>query len=277
MAFVRAGGLVVHCDLMGPTGAPVVLLSNSLGTNFHVWDAQAAALAGRFRVLRYDMRGHGLTDCPPAGDGGYTIDRLAQDAVALIDALSIDRVHFCGLSIGGMVGQRFAATAPERVISLVLCDTASRIGPASRWDDRITAVSKGGIEAIAEAVLKVWFTQGFLSNRPEAGRGYANMLIRTPVQGYIGGCAAVRDADLRIDDASIECPTLVVVGDQDQSTPPAAARELAQAICGARLEVVAGAAHIPTVEQPAALNRLLNEFFSAHAAAPASEPERRRV
>lgn len=277
MAFVRAGGLVVHYDLTGPEGAPVIMFSNSLGTNFHVWDPQAAALAGRFRVLRYDMRGHGLTDCPPAGDGGYTIDGLAQDAIALLDALSVDRVHFCGLSIGGMVGQRFAAAAPERVISLALCDTASRIGPASRWDDRIVAVSKGGIEAVAEAVLKVWFTQDFLSNQPEAARGYANMLIRTPVPGYIGCCIAVRDADLHADDVSIKCPTLVVVGDQDQSTPPAAARELVQAIHGARLEIIAGAAHIPTAEQPAALNRLLSEFFSAHAAAFESVPKRRRV
>jgi 3-oxoadipate enol-lactonase len=276
MAFVRAGGLVVHYDMTGPAEAPVVMFSNSLGTNFHVWDPQAEALSGRYRVLRYDMRGHGLTDCPPASDGGYTVARLAEDAVTLLDALAIERVHFCGLSIGGMVGQRLAATVPDRVASLVLCDTASRIGPASRWNDRIAAVSKGGIEAIAEAVLKVWFTPDFLSRSADAAQGARNRLVRTPAQGYIGCCAAVRDADLREDDARIQCPTLVVVGDQDPATSPAAARELSEAIGGARLEIIAGAAHIPTVEQPAALNRLLGDFLVAHAAS-AAEPKRRRV
>ncbi len=276
MAFVRTGGLVAHYDLTGPADAPVVMFSNSLGTSFHVWDAQAAALAQRFRVLRYDMRGHGLTDCPAAADGSYTIDRLAQDALALLDALSIGQVHFCGLSIGGMVGQRVAATAADRVLSLVLCDTASRIGPASRWDDRIAAVSKGGLEAIADSVLKVWFTQDFPTKSGDVAQGCRNMLVRTPAQGYVGCCAAVRDADLGGDDAVIACPTLVVVGDQDPATPPAAARELADAIRGARLEIIAGAAHIPTVEQPAALNRLLSDFFGAHAAAD-PQPKRRRV
>jgi 3-oxoadipate enol-lactonase len=276
MAFVRAGDLIVHYDLTGPPDAPTILFANSLGTNFHVWDPQAAALVGRFRVLRYDMRGHGLTECPPASDDGYSVDRLAKDAVALLDVLQIGSVHFIGLSVGGMVGQRLAATAPDRVLSLTLCDTASRIGPASRWDDRIAAVSKGGLEAIADAVLKVWFTPDFLSRQPDTARGYANMLVRTPAQGYIGCCAAIRDADLRQDDARIQCPTLVVVGDQDPATPPSAARELSEAIRGARLETIEGAAHIPAVEQPAILNRLLGDFLDTHAGAT-EEPKRRRV
>ncbi|HEX2116314.1 MAG TPA: alpha/beta fold hydrolase, partial [Alphaproteobacteria bacterium] len=137
MAFVRAGDLVVHYELSGRPDGLVVLFANSLGTNFHVWDAQAAALADRFRVLRYDMRGHGLTDCPP---GPYTIAQLGDDARALLDTLNIETAHVCGLSIGGLVAQRLAAAAPARVRSLVLCDTANVIGPPSRWTDRIDAV-----------------------------------------------------------------------------------------------------------------------------------------
>jgi 3-oxoadipate enol-lactonase len=262
MAFVRAGDLVVHYELSGPPGRPVILFANSLGTSYHVWDAQAAALADRFRVLRYDMRGHGLTDCPP---GPYTIAQLGDDARALLDALGVGPVHVCGLSIGGMVAQRLAATAGARVLSLALCDTANRIGPPGRWDDRVAAVSKGGLESIADAVLKVWFTQDFLARRPDDARGMANMLLRTPAAGYIGCCLALRDADLRADDAKIGCPTLVVVGDQDVATSPDAARALSAAIGGARLEVLVQAAHIPAVEQPAALSRLLGDFFDAQA------------
>jgi 3-oxoadipate enol-lactonase len=274
MAFVRAGDLVVHYDLSGPPERPTILFANSLGTNFHVWDAQAASLANRFRILRYDMRGHGLTDCT---SGAYTIAQLADDARALLDVLEIGAVHVCGLSIGGMVAQRLAATMPDRVRSLVLCDTANRIGPPGRWDDRVAAVSKGGLESIADAVLKVWFTQDFLAHRPDQARGMANMLVRTPAEGYIGCCLALRDADLRDDDAKIGCPTLVIVGDQDVATSPAAARELSEAIRGARLEVLAQAAHIPTVEQPAALNRLLGDFFDTQAAQARRERATGRV
>jgi 3-oxoadipate enol-lactonase len=172
-------------------------------------------------------------------------------------------VHFCGLSIGGMVGQKLAAKAPDRVLSLVLCDTASRIGPPGIWDDRIAAIRSGGLAGIADAVLARWFTPDFLSGRPDEARGYRNMLTRTPAAGYIGCCLAIRDADLRTDDAQIACPTLVVVGGQDLSTPPAAARELAEAIRGARLATVDGAAHIPTVERPETLNAILLEFLAA--------------
>jgi 3-oxoadipate enol-lactonase len=263
MPFVRAGDLMVHYQLSGPPDRPVILFANSLGTNFHVWDAQAGALADRFHILRYDMRGHGLTDCPT---GAYTVAQLADDARALLDALQIGPVHVCGLSIGGMVAQRLAATAPGRVLSLALCDTANRIGPPSRWDDRVAAVTKGGVESIADAVLKVWFTQDFLAKQPDKAKGMANMLTRTPAAGYIGCCLALRDADLREDDAKIACPTLVIVGDQDVATSPAAAREMSEAIRGARLEVLAQAAHIPAVEQPDAVSRLLGAFFDTQAA-----------
>jgi pimeloyl-ACP methyl ester carboxylesterase len=148
---------------------------------------------------------------------------------------------------------------------------------ARRWDDRVAAVTKGGLESIADAVLKVWFTQDFLAQHPDAARGMANMLVRTPAEGYIGCCLALRDADLRADDARIDCPTLVIVGDQDVATSPAAARELSAAIRGARLEVLAQAAHIPTVEQPAAVSRLLGAFFDTQAAPARREKATGRV
>ena len=265
MAFVRAGDLVVHYELNGRPDSFIVLFANSIGTNLQVWKPQAASLAERYRVLRYDMRGHGLTDCPT---GPYTMAQLGDDARALLDALDIESAHVCGLSIGGLVAQRFAATSPKRVRSLVLCDTANVIGPPSRWDDRIAAVSKSGLAGMADTVLKVWFTAGFLTAQPDAAEHMANMLARTPLEGYLGCCHALRDADLRADDAKIACPTLVVVGDQDVSTSPAMARELCAAIKGARLEIIAGAAHIPTIEQPAALNRLIGDFLDAQMARP---------
>lgn len=258
MAFVAAGGITVHHDLAGPAGAPVVLFANSIGTSFHIWDAQAAALSGRFRVLRYDMRGHGLTDATP---GPYGMDTLADDALAMLDALAIDRAHVCGLSIGGMMAQRMAAKAPHRVASLMLCDTASRIGPPSVWDDRIAAIRERGMPAIAQGVMTRWFTERFRAEQADRVRGYANMLGRTTAEGYIGCAMAIRNADLGADAARIACPTLVLVGDQDAATPPALARELAETIPGARFALLPDAAHIPCVEQPEALTAQLLPFL----------------
>lgn len=265
MPFIRADDLTVHYEIAGPAGAPVIMFANSLGTNFHVWDRQVEALQDRFRVLRYDMRGHGLSDCPAAMASECSIERLAGDARALLDALEIERVYFCGLSIGGLVGQQLAATSPERVAALVLLDTANRIGPASAWEQRIAAVRAGGMAAVVDGVLARWFTPRFLTERRDEAQGYANMLTRTPADGYVGCCVAIRDANLREADAQIRCPTLVIVGDQDAATPPSAARELASAIAGARIATIADAAHIPTAEQPEELNHLLSEFFVAAA------------
>ena len=256
MPFIAAGDITVHYDLTGPEGAPVVLFANSIGTSFHIWDAQAAALADRYRVLRYDMRGHGLSGVTPAP---YSMD--------LLDALGIARAHVCGLSIGGMMAQRLAAKAPQRVGALVLCDTASRIGPPSVWEDRIAAIRAGGLSGIAQGVMARWFTERFRAERPAQIRGFIAMLSRTTDEGYIGCAMAIRDADLREDAARIATPTLVLVGDQDLATPPALAQELAEAIPGARFAVLKDAAHIPCVEQAEVLTGHLIAFLdetSAH-------------
>lgn len=260
MAFIAANGLTVNYDLRGPVGAPTIMFANSLGTSLAAWDQQVVALAQRYRILRMDMRGHGLTDCPA---GPYTIDQLADDALAVLDALQIERVHFCGLSIGGMVAQRIAAKAPRRIASVALCDTASQIGPPKIWDDRVAAVRAGGMAAIVDGVLGRWFTETFRDEHPVTVRGFANMLTRTPVEGYAGCCLAIRDADLRPDAARIKCPALVIVGEEDLATPPSAAQELANAIKGAHFTLIEGAAHIPIAERPDAITGLLHEFLAA--------------
>lgn len=262
MPFISAGGLVTHYDLSGPQDAPVLLLANSLGTSFHIWDAVMPALTARFRVLRYDMRGHGLTDVVPLdGENGYSIAALAGDAVALLDALGIAKAHVCGLSIGGMVAQHLAAHAPERVDHVILCDTAAVIGPPSVWNDRIANIRKSGLAAIAPGVMDRWFTAPFRAAQPVIMQGCIAMVARNTLDGYVGCALAVRDADLRADGARITAPVLVIVGDQDPATPPASAEALAAGITGARLEVIASSSHIPCVEQPEALSRLILGFL----------------
>jgi len=264
MPFVRAADLVVHYELSGAPGAPVLVLANSLGTSLAMWESALPLLAGAHRVLRYDLRGHGLTSCTPGVDPpAATIARRCEDLVALLDALGIGRVRFAGVSIGGMVGQRFGAEHPERVEALALCATSNVIGPASRWDQRIQAVNAGGLAAIADGVVGGWFTERMRREEPDVVAGFATMLQRTPVEGYVEGCRAVRDADLRADDARIRARTLVVSGAEDPTTTPERGAELARAIPGARCAVVDGAAHIIPAEQPAALARTLLDFFGS--------------
>ncbi len=264
MPFARAADLVVHYDLTGPADAPVLMLANSLGTSCAMWDAALRELAASHRVLRYDMRGHGLTGCTAGDDpAAATIARRADDAAALLDVLAIDRVRFAGVSIGGMVGQRFAATRPQRAEALVLCATSNVIGPPSRWDARIEAIRNGGLAAIAGGVLSGWFTERMRREHPDVVQGFSTMLQRTPVDGYIEGCRAVRDADLREDDARIRARTLVIAGSDDPTTTPAAGEALARAIDGARCSVVDGAAHIVPAERPDAVARLLLDFFGS--------------
>jgi 3-oxoadipate enol-lactonase len=260
--FVRAADLVVHYVADGPPDAPVVLLANSLGSNLHMWDDQLEALARAHRVLRYDMRGHGLTGLTASDDPQHvTVERLAADAIALLDALAIARVCFVGLSIGGMAGQRVAAEYAGRVDSLVLCATGSRIGDTATWNARIATVEREGLGSVVDATMGRWFTERMHAERPDVVRGFATMLARTPVAGYVGGCRAVRDGDLRADDARIRCRTLIVSGAEDPSTPPALGAELRDAIAGSELVIVDGAAHMLNVEQPAATNAALLRFL----------------
>lgn len=260
MPFVRTGDIVTYYELSGPPGAPVVAFANSLGTNVHVWDAQREPFARTFRVLRYDMRGHGLTSTGPPGRA-IAIATLADDLAALLDALAIPSIRLVGLSIGGMVAQRFAAAYPHRVDALVLCATGSRIGTREVWDERIGTIEREGIGAMVAGVMERWFTPRAHAEQPELVAGFATMLARTPASGYIAACRAIAAADLREDDARIAAPTLVVAGAGDDVTPPSSGEELCAAIRGAQLVVLADAAHILCAEQPAAFDAAVLGFL----------------
>jgi 3-oxoadipate enol-lactonase len=233
-----------NCRVDGPLDAPVLVLSNSLGTNLAMWDVQIPALTARFRVLRYDTRGHGSSKVTA---GPYSIEMLARDVLVLLDALKIKRAHFCGLSMGGMTGMWLGAHAPDRIDRLVLANTATKIGSAETWNARIDRVRKGGMDAIADAVLGPWFTDRFRARAPDTVARMRSMLTATLAEGYIASCAAVRDTDQWNAIPSIRCPTLVIAGTHDVATPPAAGREMAQKISDARY-VELDAAHISNVE-----------------------------
>jgi 3-oxoadipate enol-lactonase/4-carboxymuconolactone decarboxylase len=237
----------LHYVLEGPPDAPVVMLSNSLGTDLSMWDAVAAVLSRRMRVLRYDTRGHGRSG---AAVGGCTLADLGRDALALLDELGLKQVSFCGLSIGGMTGMWLAAHTPERVDRLVLCCTSAHMAPAQAWRDRAAAVRQGGMIAVADTVIARWFTPPFAAEHPQEYERIRRVLLDTDPEGYAACCEALAVMDQRADLAAITAPTLVVAGGQDAAAPPEHARQLADGIDGAHLLLLPDAAHIAAVERP---------------------------
>lgn len=258
MPFICTGNIVQHYVIEGAAQGPVLVFSNSLGTDLSTWDAVVPHFSKRFTILRYDSRGHGLTDVPSES---CTMDDLVSDLVALLEALKIPDAVICGLSVGGLIAQGLAAAYPERVRALVLCDTAMKIGPRSLWDERIAAIEAGGMVALADAIMERWFTASFRKNRAAEIQGYKNMLVRTPVEGYVGICRAIRDADLTEAAGTIDKRTLVLCGEQDIATPPALGRALAGAIAGAEFALIADSGHLPCIEQPDALAHRIEQFF----------------
>ncbi|TGQ68382.1 3-oxoadipate enol-lactonase [Mesorhizobium sp. M00.F.Ca.ET.186.01.1.1] len=260
MPFVTLGGITLHHRYVEANGkTPAVVFINSLGTDFRIWDQLLSELDGEMPLLVYDKRGHGLSDI---GDI-RSIDDHVDDLIGLIDHFGLDRLVLCGLSVGGMIAQGLYARRPEIVAAMILCDTAHKIGTAESWNARIATVQANGIRAVADAVLKVWFTPPFHSERQPELDGYWNMLTRQALPGYIGTCMAVRDADFTETARRIAVPTLCVVGDQDGSTPPDLVRSLADLIPGARFEIISDAGHIPCVEHPAALVALIRDFVAS--------------
>jgi 3-oxoadipate enol-lactonase len=253
----------VHYRLEGPKDGPPVVFANSLGTDFRVWDKLLPLLPQGLRVLRYDLRGHGLSDAP---DGDYGMGELVADAAGLMDHLGFRNAVFVGLSIGGVVAQGLAAGRPDLVQAAVLSNTAAKIGTETTWRDRIAQVRAGGIASIADGVMEKWFTKAFHAERPEELAAWRHMLIRTPVEGYVGCCAALAGTDLRDSTAALGMPVMALVGDADGSTPPDLVRETAESISRSRFEIIRGAGHIPCVEAPEATARLIGAFISEHAA-----------
>jgi 3-oxoadipate enol-lactonase len=244
MPHFETDGLRVHYQVEGADGAPWLILSNSLGTQFDMWAPQMPALRKQFRVLRYDTRGHGQSGVPP---GPYTIAQLGEDVTALMDHLQIARAHFCGLSMGGMIGIWLGANRPARIDRLVLANTAPRIGPPELWSTRIDKVNREGMAAIVPAVIDRWFTADYQQNARKEVDLLRQMLLQTHTVGYAACCAALRDMDLREALFAIRAPTLVIAGTHDQSTPPEHGRLAADRIAGARY-VELDAAHLSNWE-----------------------------
>jgi 3-oxoadipate enol-lactonase len=260
---LTANGIRINYQLDGPASGPVVTLSHSLATNLSMWDPQARALASRYRVLRYDTRGHGGTDAPA---GPYGLEQLAEDARALLRALGIARTHFIGLSMGGFIGQLLALTHPEMLQSLVVCDTTSRVPPEARpmWDERIRVAQNQGIEPHVEPTIGRWFTTPFREQRVDVINPVRAMIRGTPPQGYIGCCHAIAALDLTDRLGGIRVPTLVIVGEDDPATPAAASRTIHERIKGSELVILKSASHLSNLEQAEAFNRAITTFLARY-------------
>jgi len=256
--FARVGRVHLHYRFDGDPGDPPVLLSNSLGAALEMWEPQIAALAPRFRVVRYDSRGHGQSDVPR---GPYTIDDLGNDALGLLDALDIDRAHFCGLSMGGAVGLWLGVNAPERIGRLVVANTGAKIGNADAWNARIDAVRRDGTASIASSVLSRWFPRSLMERPTPLVARLRTTFEATSGEGYAWACAAVRDLDLRRAVHRIRAPTLVITGSEDASTPPSDGRFLAEQIRGAQY-VELEATHLSNIHAAPAFTQALMHFLT---------------
>jgi 3-oxoadipate enol-lactonase len=262
--------VAVHHVVHGPVGAPALVLSNSLGSTLDMWERQMAALTPHFRVIRYDLRGHGASPIPP---GPYDIADLGADVLALLDTLGVDRAHIGGVSIGGQIGMWIAANAPDRVKRLVVCCTSPRFEPPEAWAARAATVLADGTAAIADAVVSRWFTPTFATEFPGFVRRMRDMIANTPAEGYAACCGAVERTDLRPSLTSIEAPTLVIAGADDAAAPPEQAERIAGAVPGARLAVVERAAHLANIERPDVVNAFILEHLldAANEVAPIKE------
>jgi 3-oxoadipate enol-lactonase len=251
-------GAQIYVEAAADDGKPPLLFSNSLGTNLHMWDPQTEAFGESFRIVRYDSRGHGRSDAP---EGLYTIERLGCDAVAILDALDIERACFCGLSKGGMVGQWLGANAPERIVRMALCSTAAYIPAPDLWNHRIEVATTRGMPPLTDGIIERWFTESFRKDNPAEVERIGKMLLSTPGIGYAGCCAAIRDMDQREAIKGIKLPTLVVAGEKDPATPPERGLEIHKLIDGSKFFLL-DAAHLSNIEKPDAFNRAVLEFLT---------------
>ncbi len=258
MPFVQIGKAVHHYSVRGRRDKAALVFSNSLGTDLRIWDEVAAGLSEHFQLVLYDKRGHGLSDAP---EPPYTAGDLAGDVVGLLDFLKIDQAVVCGISVGGIIAQAMALNHSRRVRSLILCDTGARIGTVDSWRQRVEMARAGGLQPLVQMTMERWFSKGYRGRYPADVHGYANMLLATNVEGYIGTCCALRDADFRGELSRLNHPTLVLAGAEDIATPPELGRELAGLISGARFSMIDGAGHLPCIERPGAVVEQMMRFF----------------
>jgi 3-oxoadipate enol-lactonase len=258
---VRANGITIHCQIEGPAEAPWLIFSNSLATDLSMWDGQAAHFSRSYRVLRYDQRGHGRTEAPT---GRYSFDTLIADALALMDALGIKLAHFCGLSMGGATAMGMAQRAPERLDRVVVCDSPCASTPASaqQWEERIAVARAQGMAALADPTIARWFPPETVAAKPPHLAKIRQMLLATPVNGFIGCAAALGDHDFRTAVRTVTRPLLFLAGEKDGPTP-AAMQQLQAELPGSRFVVLPGAGHISNLDQPAMFNRAVEDFLRA--------------
>lgn len=249
-------GVALHVRDEGPRDGRVIMFSNSLGTDLRVWDLLIPLLSENLRMVRYDKRGHGLSDCP---DAPYQMDSLVDDALCVIDTLGINDITFVGLSVGGLIGQGVATRRPELLKGLVLMDTAAKIGTFEMWADRIAAVKKGGLASYADSILDRWFCEPLRSDTINLSP-WQNMLVRTPLAGYLGTSAAIAASDMTSSTSELTLPVLALVGEHDGATNPDLVRGTAE-LCGADFHIIANAGHLPCVEQPQQTASHINEFL----------------
>jgi 3-oxoadipate enol-lactonase len=257
---IMIDGNQVNYEMEGPTSAPVVMLSHALATNLSLWDPQIGVLARDFRVLRYDSLGHGGSGAPP---GPYSLDQLARQAAGLLDALGIARVHFVGLSMGGMIAQALALIKPQSVASLLLCDTSSRIPPEAQtlWQERIRIAESEGMEPLVEPAVARWFTAPFRAAHPDVIERVRGMMRGTSPSGCAACCHAIAALDLTDRLQAIQAPALVIVGEEDQGTPIAMSRTIHERVAGSEMVILPSAPHLSNVEQPQAFNRAVTTFL----------------
>ncbi len=256
MDVVKLDEVSLHVQVNGPEDGPVVVFCNSLGTDLRLWDGVVARLPAGLRIIRYDKRGHGLSDCPAAP---YSMGALIHEAEGVMDALAARDAVFVGLSIGGLIAQGLAAKRLDLVRAVVLSNTAAKIGTREMWTDRIEAVRANGLPATTDAIMERWFAPAFRNS--DAVAPWRRMVETCPQEGYIGCCAAIAGSDFNTTTAALRLPALVIAGDRDGATPPDLVRDLAELIPGARFELMRGVGHLPCAETPEAYAALLTRFL----------------
>ena len=258
MPMINADGCLLNVSVEGRDGGPTLMLSNSLGCTLQMWQPQMKVLTQLFRVIRYDRRGHGRSDVPP---GPYSMERFGRDVLAILDDLNIDKVHWCGLSMGGMVGQWLGANAPERFEKIVLANTACYYPDPTNWQNRIKAVKEGGMASVADAIIAGWLTADFRERDPQSTAKLKAMLLAAPVQGYLACCEALSTLDQRALLPKIKSPTLVIAGRHDTATPLAGCELIRSNIPRASLTIL-DAAHISSAEQSHAFTDVVVGFLT---------------